>query len=111
MALTILTTDATRKKTPRNVFSSQVALLAEEATTPTPITQHILVFYLTELSKAATKIQASFRGHQVRRNDVLHQREEDFYREMEQLHTKKHPQMATEDGKKIHLFALYTIYM
>ena len=50
------------------------------------------------MTRAATRIQASFRGHQVRRDAVLQQKEADFCRQMEQLHTRQRPQTATEDG-------------
>ncbi|KAF0303426.1 hypothetical protein FJT64_002900 [Amphibalanus amphitrite] len=56
-----------------------------------------------ELTAAATKIQASFRGHQVRRRDELHQREEELYRQMEQLHTARRPRTATDQGECTHL--------
>lgn len=41
-----------------------------------------------ELSAAATKIQATFRGHRVRKEDVVEQREQELSQEMEKLHTE-----------------------
>ena len=69
--------------------------------TPPLLQAHLLssnIHLPTDLTRAATKIQASFRGHQVRRDDILQRKEADLCRQMEQLHTRRRPQTATEDG-------------
>lgn len=50
-----------------------------------------------ELSAAATKIQATFRGHRVRKDDVVQQREEELNEQMEKLHTAAAPSKEEEE--------------
>lgn len=46
------------------------------------------VFFFTELEAAATKIQATFRGHRVRKDDVVQKEEEQLNDRMGKLQTE-----------------------